>query len=437
MPSPPPLPVLLLLALALGGHARTVAAAAHRPHEEPAVASWRRLARSDGAAECAAIGLQEWVHQLGSRYYDEVRAVAVLPGSGDIVVGGYTGGTLPGSPEPNAGSYDGFIAVYSADNGTRRWVHQFGSSSGDNVRAIAVNPGSGDIVVAGHTGGTLPGSPEDNANDGIEDAFIAVYTASGTRRWVRQLGSTSRDYVHAIALLPGSGDIVVGGSTGGTLPGSPEGNANAGNGYSHDGFIAVYTADGTTRRWVHHLGSSAWDGVNAVAVHPGSGDIVVGGYTAGTLPGSPERNAGGTDGFVAVYTAPTISAAAHPCFELVGDGNCRDANGANTARDSQERRPGSSLAVCIQSCIAMVGCTAVEYRRLETDEECELHTQEVATFDADSNRQCYRRLAPAVNGCPAESTQAPTNPPTPGPPTPEGGTLRWVRQLGTSSDDRV
>jgi len=621
------LPVLLLLALALGGHARTVVAAAHRPHED------RR--RSDGAAECAAIGPQAWVHQLGTNRYDEVRAVAVNPTSGDIVVVGHTSGTLPGSlepnagasdgfiavytadgtrrwvhqlgsssvdevyavavqpssgdivvagetygtlpgsPEANAGSYDGFVAVYSAD-GARRWVHQLGSSQSDHVRAVAVNPTSGDIVVAGDTGGTLPGSLVPAAKHGIEDGFVAVYTSSGARRWVHQLGSTNRDYmyavavnpgsgdivvagetgdtlpgspevglgrndgfvavytadgtrrwvrqlgtssddeVYAVAVQPGSGDIVVAGFTGGTLPGSPDANAGDLDGFvaaytadgtrrwvrqlgtssidrvdavavqpgsgdivvvgftdgaladgeqdtdhstapapppsqgcgifrcesmiDSDGFVAVYTADGGTRRQVHQLGSGARDIVYAVAVQPSSGDVVVAGFTGGTLPGSPEANAGGNDGFVAVYqgcatatpptvapvtapvlpsttatstatlnsAAPTISAAAHLCFELVGDGNCRDVNGDNTDRDSQERRPGSSLAVCIQSCIAMVGCTGVEYRRLETGEECELHTQEVATFDADSNRQCYRRLAPAVNGCPAESTQAPT-----------------------------
>jgi chitodextrinase len=78
------------------------------------------------------------------------------------------------------------------------------------------------------------------------------------------------------------------------LPGSTETNAGG-----NDAFVAKYDATGA-RQWVHQLGTAFSDQGAGIAVD-GSGNTFVTGYTSGTLPGSADPTAGGSDVFVANY----------------------------------------------------------------------------------------------------------------------------------------
>jgi hypothetical protein len=83
---------------------------------------------------------------------------------GSVLVAGYTGGTLPG--QSSAGGIDAFVRTYDAA-GTELWTRQFGSASTDIAYSVSVGS-DGSVLVAGHTGGTLPGQ----SSAGGGDAFV-------------------------------------------------------------------------------------------------------------------------------------------------------------------------------------------------------------------------------------------------------------------------
>jgi hypothetical protein len=93
------------------------------------------------------------------------------------------------------------------------WTRQFGSASYD--LAVSVSVGSdGSVLVAGYTFGTLPGQ----SSAGGQDAFVRKYDAAGAVLWTRQFGSASFDYAYSVS-VGSDGSVLVAGYTGGTLPG--------------------------------------------------------------------------------------------------------------------------------------------------------------------------------------------------------------------------
>jgi large repetitive protein len=295
----------------------------------------------------AAASSATWSRELGGSSYGT--AVAVGPDR-DVYIAGSTNGGYPGAPEANAGDHDVFLAKFSSD-GTQLWAHELGSAEEDYGLGIAVDsageayvtgytdgrlPGAatsvgfvdaflakysatgsrewvdefgvaqhsaasegitvdraGNAFIVGYTNGRLPGQPESNA--GAFDAFIAKYSPTGARVWVHRLGTPENDYGYGIA-LDNAGNAYMSGDTQGSIPGS--GTRNAGNG--SDGFVAKYSTTGK-RLWSRQLGARGVDHASAVAVD-GAGNAYVTGYTNGRLPGSPGANAGGSDVFVAKYS---------------------------------------------------------------------------------------------------------------------------------------
>ncbi len=214
-----------------------------------------------------------WERQFGTSDYDYAYGVAV-DGSGNVYVAGFTRSTLPGST--SAGSDDAFVRKYAPD-GILLWTRQFGTSRPDYARAVAVD-GSGNVYVAGYTGGTLPGS----TSAGSDDAFVRKYAADGTALWTRQFGISGYDHAQAVA-VDGSGNAYVAGFT------NDVGSTST---WWNDAFVHKLDPDGNSL-WTHQFGAVAE--AFSVAVNA-SGDAYVAGYTRGALTGSP--SAGGQDAFV-------------------------------------------------------------------------------------------------------------------------------------------
>ena len=275
-----------------------------------------------------------WVHQLGTPSIDGGRGVSV-DSAGNTYITGSTDGTLPGSPDVNAGGSDVFIAKYDVD-GNRLWVHQLGTTGRDEGCGLVVDDG-GDSCVIGRTDGTLPGSPDVNA--GVGDVFIAKYDVDGNRLWVHQLGTTADEYGYGVA-HDAAGHCYMTGWTAGTLPGSPELNAG---GFS-DMFIAKYDLDGN-RLWVHQLGTTGFDFGKGVGVDA-AGNCYVTGGTEGTLPGSVESRSEPSDAFLAKYNTDGVKLWVHQ-FGAPG-GNAGQAVAADPAGNTyvtgqtQGTLPGSS-----------------------------------------------------------------------------------------------
>ncbi|MBK8742781.1 MAG: hypothetical protein IPM02_26365 [Betaproteobacteria bacterium] len=196
-----------------------------------------------------------------------------------------------------------------------------GSAASDIAWAVAVHPESGDIYVAGGTSALnsdFPGviGSGQSVSGGGTDAFVTRFSADLlTRKRSIYFGAGGTENAFAIAIHPGSGDVYIAGST--TSPNSTLPNVGGSvqpvyGGGSNDAFVAFFPADLSAVRKSTYLGTTASDSASAVAIHPLSGDVYVGGNTSavgtafpGSASGAQPSSAGMADGFIA-RLAPSL-----------------------------------------------------------------------------------------------------------------------------------
>ena len=228
-------------------------------------------------------GVELWTRQFGSPASDRAWGVTA-DGSGNVIVAGRTEGVLPG--QTKAGSWDAFVREFSPA-GVELWTTQFGSPAPDAALAVAVD-GAGNIFVAGHTMGVLPGQ----TSGGVDDAYVRKLSAAGAELWTRQFGTPLSDEAFAIA-VDGTGNAFVTGNTAGTFPGETKA------GYE-DAFVQKLSPDGADLG-TRQFGSPAPDVAFGVAVD-GTGNIFAAGATYGAMPG--QTSAGHWDAFVVRLNQP-------------------------------------------------------------------------------------------------------------------------------------
>ncbi|MBD2692079.1 SBBP repeat-containing protein [Anabaena catenula] len=242
-------------------------------------------------------GTLQWKQQLGTSGDDSTYGIAVDVNS-NIYLTGYTQGNLGGT---NAGDYDAWVAKYN-NSGTLQWKQQLGSDSFDAAYDLDLDS-SGNIYLTGETYGNLGGT-----NAGIDDAWIAKYSNSGTLQWKEQLGTPSYDYSNDIA-IDNSGYIYITGSTNGNL-----GDTSFGN---YDGWIARYDSSGTLLG-KEQIGTADSDGSSAITIDANN-NIYLTGVTYGDFGGT---NAGVWDAWLLKYQNASIL----PTITI----NATDANAAET-----------------------------------------------------------------------------------------------------------
>ena len=164
-------------------------------------------------------GVELWTIRFGSPSFAEASAVAV-DGTGNIIVVGHTVGALPG--QTRVGYDDAFLRKLSPA-GAELWTRQFGSAIYAGALAVAVD-GAGNIIVAGHIWGALPGQ----TRAGLYDAFVREFSPAGDELWTIQFGSPNRDGASGVA-VDAAGNIIVAGETYGALPGQTD--AGLGDGF--------------------------------------------------------------------------------------------------------------------------------------------------------------------------------------------------------------
>lgn len=87
-----------------------------------------------------------------------------------------------------------------------RWsgTQQYGSGTLDQSgREGMIRDADGNIIVAGHTSGTIDGTP----NQGFTDAFIRKFDRRGDVVWTRQIGDADLNYGLGVVAIPGSTDF--------------------------------------------------------------------------------------------------------------------------------------------------------------------------------------------------------------------------------------
>jgi Beta-propeller repeat len=160
----------------------------------------------------SANGTVIWTRLIGAIGDDGATGVGV-DSSNNVYVAGYACGSnraLGG--KTIRGACDMFVTKFNP-GGARQWLQLVGTDGLETANEMAVNP-NGDIAIGGATTGAFPGK----TRTGTQDAFAAKLNSSGTILWTQQFaGSTVTDaYISQVA-MDGTGNVVVAGTTGGTL----------------------------------------------------------------------------------------------------------------------------------------------------------------------------------------------------------------------------
>ena len=251
----------------------------------------------------------------GGSGFERIGDVAVHPATGDVYVAGQMLGStgLPGTaggaqPQPG-GSNDGFVVRWDSTLTALIQATYLGGSGGDVAHSLAIDPGSGDVFVAGQTLSTnFPGTATgvQTTKRDATDAFVArLNRALTVLIRATYLGGDGSDLGVTIAIHPTTGEVYVGGETTSVnFPGTT-GGAQDHNGGATDGYLARLDNALTALVQATYLGGGAEDSLSKLVIQPVTGDVYVVGETLstsfpGTLGGAQGIHGGGTtDGYVA------------------------------------------------------------------------------------------------------------------------------------------
>jgi len=223
----------------------------------------------------------------------QVGALAVDPGTGDVLLGGTSAGLqwpegrLPQGP---------FLARLTAE-GALSWVRAFPGEGPLTVAAMVVERESGAVVVAGEFAGRRGfGLEEHSVPKDRLGAFVARFGADGTPRWSRAYGPRSGDVSARAVAVDCFGEVVVAGSYSGAVS---LGGATFVTVKPRTPFVLKLSREGA-HRWSREV-----PGANGVAqaVAVGPDRVFVSGTYTGRFFFRLERfESDWQDGFVAAYS---------------------------------------------------------------------------------------------------------------------------------------
>lgn len=240
------------------------------------VAGFARAANDDMlVARISADGEQPWKTTYGSTTAADRAYAVTSDGDGGAYLAGYTSGSLPG--HTSAGDKDAaLVRVDSA--GAVLWSAGFGGSGEDKAYAVATSA-DGTVVVAGSSGGAMPGG----TSAGSLDAWVAGFSPEGDQLWLHQYGTDASDQFQAAVGTPDG--VIVAGYSGGSLAGTSAG--------ASDMVAMAFTSDGE-QVWQRQYGTSGDDrgaalvaragGVALIGHSDGAWGIPAGGVDVVALP---------------------------------------------------------------------------------------------------------------------------------------------------------
>lgn len=133
-----------------------------------------------------------WTTYLGGNAQDRITSIVQVPGSGTVVVGGWT--DSPDFP-PRTGTStgtgrDAFVAIFASDGNTLAGApFIFGGAGEDQINAVALS-GQGYIYAVGTTQtANMPGFTTSGNLAGPTAAFLARFRGDGTPDWLLYLDS--------------------------------------------------------------------------------------------------------------------------------------------------------------------------------------------------------------------------------------------------------
>jgi len=248
-------------------------------------------------AKYSPAGDHLWSKSFGNSQ-DDVGYGIAADSSGNVIATGFFTGTVDfggGALTSYSGGYDLFLAKYSP-GGTHLWSKRFLNNGADKGYSVAAGGGD-DILLVGTFTGKLDLGSGILTSAGLDDIFVAKFSAYGTNLWSERFGGSDVDFGY---------DVAVDGSNNVFVTGAFKGSADFGGGVLtsaalYDAFVVKLSANGV-HLWSKRFGSTSNDYAYRVAVD-GSGDVVLTGEFQGTVDfgGGSLVSAGGSDSFLAKY----------------------------------------------------------------------------------------------------------------------------------------
>lgn len=234
---------------------------------------------TDSGDEDVLVITSSWV-QFGTGGSDIADSIA-FDSQGYIYITGSTTGAFEGFK--NAGGTCGsttcsdiFLAKFSS-SGSKLWIKQWGTASDDYGSAVRVDT-LGNIFIAGMAGGSLEGAP----SFGGADIFLMKLDKDGKVLWVKEWGTANDDWADVL-LLDSSGNMFVAGYTEGDLDGNKNAGGQCVSSNCSDLFISRLNNAGE-KQWTKQWGAVGNDWAAAGVLNSG-GNIFITGQTQGSYEG--------------------------------------------------------------------------------------------------------------------------------------------------------
>jgi hypothetical protein len=244
----------------------------------------------EGAQDSFVAALDEmrsirWSAIVKGQGTQEITGLAHLP-DGDVVITGWFDQSIAigdGAPQTITGFGNVFLARLSGADGSVKWIHHYGDTSGQVATSVATGP-EGQIAIVGKFGGILEisGITLENAEIAVDSAYVALFDSDGNVSWAKALGGANQQRANAVDINE-AGDVLVGGSfvesiaLGSNTYKAPPANAE-------EAFVAKLGAKDGAPVWFHALGGADHQAAYAVAF-AGDGAAYVGGAFRGTMTG--------------------------------------------------------------------------------------------------------------------------------------------------------
>jgi hypothetical protein len=283
--------------------------------------------RTDGfLAKFNTSAVRQWGTYVGDWGNDRLRKIVIDP-SGNVYAAGdadstpITGGLgTSGTDKPTftnpSGTVtdrDAFILKFN-QSGVRQWGTYYGGS-GDEALEGFIADANGYIYIAGSTTSAntnnciaTPGSFQ-TSNAGLNDGFLAKFDGSGQRIWSTYFGSNGVEHGGDMT-IDAFGNICFTGSTGQATTNTlaTTGAYQTANAGGFDGFLAIFTIDGF-RYYASYFGGSQTDFTYGLK-YTSKGDLYLAGFTQSSsgisTSGSYQATYSGTqDAFLARFKADT------------------------------------------------------------------------------------------------------------------------------------